>query len=537
MPELRELGFYEADHYVQLRLELQDDNGRVTTARVYKHFDSLGIEIQTSDDKYQIHHDTFLQADGTVRIYFSEQPEVQLERWASIVPVVRSAISYALAREPSWTFGQTSSDRPQWAPSLLHEVQLAWSALTKGQRRHIDFEQESTFDESPRVAQTEMRIRGVKVENGDLVGTATGWVPPNVDPVIFAVLDGKPISVAPLGRIDGGQEGFEFRLSMPMRVFYDRRAPALTLRIGQAIFGEQAREAPIPKQRYISSAKILDFDVVTSEARRQFGILLYTHTRTEAALTVLESLKRQGALPLVEVWMDGDQGNPAIKEKLDQAEMRISELGVDRIIRHRGNLGFRKLMLHSLMHAVIHYERFLALEDDCFPTHNAVQLFLADLDKYGDDPSVLTVYGHHFKVASERSRCSRFQGWGWASWSDKLRPFITELAYLYSIPETAYQDWVKKVITPDVVKRIDCTPPRRATDTLTKFFAWDETLCLLAALKSMWHVPTREMCVYNFGAGKGSTHFANVDWYRRPPYNMIDFKEVWNYYDASGNDT
>jgi hypothetical protein len=143
---------------------------------------------------------------------------------------------------------------------------------------------------------------------------------------------------------------------------------------------------------------------------------------------------------------------------------------------------------------------------------------------------VLTTYGHHFLVPAEQPLCPRFQGWGWATWSDRIRPFIAELAYLFSLRESEFTAWTRSVMTPEILARLDCTAPRGASITLQRFFAWDETLALLAALADMKHAPTERRCIYNFGVGEDSTHFSNIDWYRKPPFNMILKSEVWDHY-------
>jgi hypothetical protein len=378
----------------------------------------------------------------------------------------------------------------------------------------------------------DVRISDVAFEDGDLVGSLTAKTPIN-SPVWLFALDGeRPIALAEISSRNRSGSECRFRLELPRGTLYASGSPKLSLRVGYPVLGQIGAEAPPLPRRYVSAERLLESvsNPAASQQRKPFGIVLFTFTRTDSALLIVESLQRQGALPFLEVWMDGDQGNPATRRKLDEGEALLRRHGVKKVKRHRGNMQFRKLMLHALMHMAETYDRFLVLEDDCFPTHNAVEMFREQLETYAQDPSVLTVYGHHFKLACERPRCPRFQGWGWATYSDRLSPFVSELAYLYSIPEEAYIQWTRKALTPEIKSLVDCTPPRKASDTLTRFFAWDETLCLLAALKGRWHVPTPEMCVFNFGVGNDSTHFHKVDWYRRPPFNMISKSEVWSVY-------
>ena len=188
------------------------------------------------------------------------------------------------------------------------------------------------------------------------------------------------------------------------------------------------------------------------------------------------------------------------------------------------------MILLGLSEMSCRYRDILVLEDDCFPTHHAVEIFRKDLDLVRDDPGIFSVYGHHFLVDSEQETCARFQGWGWATTSEKLRPILRQLMDCYSMPEERYLEFVKLALTAEMRKRIDVTPRRQPTHTLEKFFAWDETLCLLAALDNLVHRPTNERTIYNCGMGKDSTHFGVNKMFREPPFNLITPDEVWQHF-------
>ena len=374
------------------------------------------------------------------------------------------------------------------------------------------------------------KITSAEFDESDIRGTVEGDATGPL-PNVVAFTDDQPVALAPVQR---DTNGLSFSLELPRALLFDGGADTVHLQLEASAKQDDAFSLNLPPRRLLSAERLLSFDrpdVAPAASRRKpLGIVLYSYTRTDSALLVLESLKRQGKLDLVEIWMDGDQGKPATKKALEEAEAMFREFGVQRITRHRGNLGFRKLILQSLMYMTETYDRFIVLEDDCFPNRIAVEEFCKALDKHADDDSVLTTYGHHFLIPSEQPFCPRFQGWGWATWSDRFKPFLAELAYLFSLRETTFTEWTKSVMTPEVMARLDCTEPRGASITLQRFFAWDETLALLAALSEMKHAPTEKRCVYNFGVGEDSTHFTNIDWYRKPPFNMILKSEVWDHY-------
>lgn len=383
------------------------------------------------------------------------------------------------------------------------------------------------------------RFSDVKSEGGYIYATLTcsKEVPDQL--VVVAKHKDMPVAITQPKIRGEAQRVFQIELELPRRIFFDSMVPNVTLHIGSADVTVAKSTASLPARRFVNAEELLNADFLSGipqDGRKPFGIILYTFTRTEAALLVLESLKKQGMLHCVEVWMDGDQGNPVIKSKLDEAEQRLQTFGVSNIRRHRGNLGFRKLILHSLFHMSTTYERFIILEDDCFPSENAVAHFQTSLDRHADDPSVLTTYGSHFSFPQEQPLCPRFQPWGWASWGDKLLPVLHDLAYLYSLPEQTFIEWAKSATTPEIVEAIDCIPQRAATDTITRFFAWDEALCLLAALRGQKHAPTDIRCIYNFGVGEDSTHFTRIDYYRKPPFNMVLKDEVWDHFYEHSDD-
>jgi len=263
---------------------------------------------------------------------------------------------------------------------------------------------------------------------------------------------------------------------------------------------------------------------------QDLSILLFGHTRATYVADVLESLDRQGAISNVDVWLDGHQGAPDIKYKTELVREVVSNYKVRCVNSHNGALGFRKLVLHALDQAAASYRYIIVLEDDCFPTRDAINIFMDELKKIEYDRSVFSVYGHPFLVPGEGALFTRFQGWGWATTGEKLKEHIGKLIYLYSLREHEYLEFVNQSLTTEVVKKLDVTPKRQPTETLTRFFAWDETLALLTVLSAQAHKKTPKRTIYNFGACEDSSRFKNINWYLKPPYNMVSHRNIWDYF-------
>lgn len=260
------------------------------------------------------------------------------------------------------------------------------------------------------------------------------------------------------------------------------------------------------------------------------GILVFGHTRPLLLADTLESLKKQGAIQKVDLWIDGDQAIPHLRKKVSVTHQISSKFDVRHRFFHRGQLGFRKMILLAMQHAVQKYKYIILLEDDCFPSRDAVDIFLSELRATEDDENIFSIYGHPFLMAEDNGFCTRFQGWGWGTTSKKLAPYLKRLINCYSMYESDYLAFTKESLTPDILKRLDVTPPRLSSHTLNNFFAWDETLALLTALDRKVHKPTEKRIIYNCGLGEGASRFGINKTFFEPPYNLVMPKDVWSYF-------
>lgn len=261
-----------------------------------------------------------------------------------------------------------------------------------------------------------------------------------------------------------------------------------------------------------------------------FGVVLFGHTRLDTLKLILDSLSKQGALKYTEVFLDGHQGNHSNKLKVGKTYDLVKKYPVKEIHSQAGAFGFRKMLLLGLIQMSDRYKDILVLEDDCFPTRDAVSIFRKELDNIREDKGIFSVYGHPFLVEGETDICARFQGWGWATTSEKLIPVLHQLIECYSMTEKKYLEFVSQVFTNQVRERIEITPLRLPSHTFTKFFAWDETLCLLTALNNQVHKKTPIRTIYNCGMGNDSTHFSENKMFREPPFNMVSPKEAWGFF-------
>lgn len=263
------------------------------------------------------------------------------------------------------------------------------------------------------------------------------------------------------------------------------------------------------------------------------GIIVFGFRRQRALWSVLESLRRQGSLGDTHVWLDGYAHRYELHEDVQACRKLADDFPEAQWRIHNGHLGIEKMMLDGLAFMARQYDKIIVLEDDCFPTSNAIREFQAALDDVSNDQSVFSVYGNPFRLVNEGPRFSRFQGWGWATTRNKLLPVLSQLKSMFSMSERDYLDWTNEALSEQVVRRLDVTPGRDVVQVIRQQFSWDSGVALLSALLGLDHVKTRVPVVYNCGIGENSGHFhEDSQRFREPPFNMIGVSEVWQYFET-----
>ncbi|MBP7461257.1 MAG: hypothetical protein KBA26_08205 [Candidatus Delongbacteria bacterium] len=259
--------------------------------------------------------------------------------------------------------------------------------------------------------------------------------------------------------------------------------------------------------------------------------MVFGHTRAYELQSVLDSLKRQNEGMDIHVWLDGHEWHPHLQSKVETCVAMVKAHHPEtHLVTMNGHIGYNKLIINGLEFMAKHYEGMIILEDDCFPTASAIRMFSRGLEEIEDQPEIFSVYGHHFLTPSEKETITRFQGWGWATTRHKLLPILDQLMNCFIMPEKDYLEWIDHQLDDEVVRRLDVTPGRNCISTMKLFFSWDSCLCLLTAQNKMLHRKTPIRVIYNCGMGEDSSHFPNINFVRKPPYNMIPPNEIWNHY-------
>lgn len=260
------------------------------------------------------------------------------------------------------------------------------------------------------------------------------------------------------------------------------------------------------------------------------GILVVAYARPALLELVLESLRRQGAIGRTHVWIDGTADRMEMTARPNECAEVARRHEVAEIRSHRGHLGIEKLMLDGLATMSRRYQGIIVLEDDCFPTGQAVEAFTSLLDRVAQPGAIFSVYGHHFRTPREAELNTRFQGWGWATTSRRLEPVLARARELFLLPEKEYLEFTHRSLDAELVAKLDVTPGRNVCEVARRFYSWDSCVALLTAQAGLQHLRTPAQVVYNCGIGGGVGHFPDAERLRQPPFNMIRPDEAWGVY-------
>lgn len=275
----------------------------------------------------------------------------------------------------------------------------------------------------------------------------------------------------------------------------------------------------------------------SNDLQSPLGILILGYNRPYHLQAVLESLRLQDRLHYVHVWIDGTQGRCEYRGANDHSVLIANRYDVNEVRAQNSHLGIEKIMLDALDEMTRRYDRVLILEDDCFPLQGAIDDFEDSLAAVKNKPEVYSVYGHHFCTEDERDLdFSRFQGWGWAAHSERVRALLPELKQLFMMSEREYLAHINNELDDSLRKRLDRTPGRDVLGVLANFFSWDSATAFLTARYNMVHRRTSEVTVKNTGIVSGIGHFTeDQPRLRNPPFNMIPLDEAWQHYDRTSS--
>ena len=255
---------------------------------------------------------------------------------------------------------------------------------------------------------------------------------------------------------------------------------------------------------------------------KDYAIIVLGHTRPEHLQFVLEGLSRQGALADSQVWLDGHHGLQELLRQVEACQALENSYSAAQWFKFRSRRGLVKLFLDAFALNSPRHQRFVILEDDCFPTVGAIETMISSLKAVENDPEIFSVYGHHYGTANEGLETTAFQGWGWASTREKLAPVVDELRELWDMPELEAFAKFERDLTPEICARMDLFPGRANSKFLGQLFSFDTVLAFLVAKHGLRNRRTPSQVIFNFGIAYGAGHFPSFkEALLEPPFNML----------------
>ncbi len=259
-------------------------------------------------------------------------------------------------------------------------------------------------------------------------------------------------------------------------------------------------------------------------------VLLFAYARPQHTRQVLECLRRE-RIPLLYAYVDGPKTEQQthVVEEVTALIRNITWCEVRLVCREK-NLGLGKSILSGVSEVLGQEEQIIVLEDDLILTAGTYAFFSAALDRYRNEPKVMSITGWTHPRVQPPAAAGRpyFDGraecWGWATWrrawqgiekqdAATLRDKCTRLGIapdLYGSDlsemadaEHARNIWAVRFLYWHIVHRGLCLRPSHpmidhvgldtaATNFTPNSFHWSVTLPEQVDLPDEWPAPIEE---------------------------------------------
>ena len=244
--------------------------------------------------------------------------------------------------------------------------------------------------------------------------------------------------------------------------------------------------------------------------RTGYPVLLLGFNRPVETAKLIEAIKRTNISHLY-VWLDGprpenesDLSNCAgVRNLVDNTRFAFP------VTTHYlpANQGCRSSVSQGISWFFSQVSAGIILEDDCEPSEDFFSFMNQMLERYENDPSVMSVSGHmRFAEWSQEPETYHFSKypniWGWASWSRVWEMYDVDISAWGQLRGT---DWLRKDVglSPDAERywsyKFD-TVWKGEKDT------WDYQLTFLSFLSRAKNVMPHLNFISNIGFGERATH-------------------------------
>ncbi|WP_170190187.1 glycosyltransferase, partial [Geitlerinema sp. P-1104] len=180
----------------------------------------------------------------------------------------------------------------------------------------------------------------------------------------------------------------------------------------------------------------------------QTPVILLIFNRPDTTRQVFEAI-RQAQPPQLLVIADGPRPErPGEADQCAAARSIIDRVDWDcQVFKHYSdsNLGCRQRVSSGLTWAFNTVEEAIVLEDDCLPHPSFFRFCQELLEKYRDEPRVMSISGDNFQFGQRRTPYSYYFSrynhiWGWASWRRAWQQYDLSMK---AWPKLRSSDWLQ----------------------------------------------------------------------------------------------
>jgi glycosyltransferase involved in cell wall biosynthesis len=173
------------------------------------------------------------------------------------------------------------------------------------------------------------------------------------------------------------------------------------------------------------------------------------------------------------------------------------------------NIGCRNSIPNGLNLVFEHVEECIILEDDCLPQPTFFKFCEELLEKYRDEPQVMTIAGHRSDGPNEFNSESYFFSkypsiWGWATWKNRWEKYDLNMAKWSDLRNSS---WLNKILTSNE----EVNYWQRMFDKMQNGMdTWDYALVFSSWLHESLSIRPKVNMISNIGFGNDATHTKTI---------------------------
>ena len=179
------------------------------------------------------------------------------------------------------------------------------------------------------------------------------------------------------------------------------------------------------------------------------------------------------------------------------------------------NIGCRNSIPNGLNLVFKHVDECIILEDDCLPQPTFFKFCEELLEKYRDEPQVMTIGGHRSDGPNEFNSESYFFSkypsiWGWATWKNRWEKYDLNMAKWSDLRN---KSWINKILTSNE----EINYWQRMFDKMQNGLdTWDYALVFSCWLHESLSIRPKVNMISNIGFGNDATHTKTIQ--EAPPF-------------------